>query len=275
MSKVEITRSKLDNLAVAISNRSGVALPLTIAQMQTAVENIPTGTPPTLVSKNITANGTYNAASDNADGYSSVSVNVPIPEGYIIPTGNLTIKSNGTDIDVAEYATVSVAVPTTGTTNFASGTFTVGTTEGTAESITIPYSGGGYPIMLTVVVEGGAYKPGTPWFTALKRYAVGQWTYTKCDMTTTPNYSESTNSNNWGVYTCMYKNSAAAYSSFGYSGYASAYTLADVDATGADSECIRFKGNGTTLSYYVANGTSSGYGLLAGTTYRYFAVYSS
>ena len=38
------------------------------------------GTPapePTLITKNITANGTYNAASDNADGYSSVTVNVP------------------------------------------------------------------------------------------------------------------------------------------------------------------------------------------------------
>ena len=32
---------------------------------------------PTLITKNITANGTYNAASDNADGYSSVTVNVP------------------------------------------------------------------------------------------------------------------------------------------------------------------------------------------------------
>ena len=31
---------------------------------------------PTLITKNITANGTYNAADDNADGYSSVSVKV-------------------------------------------------------------------------------------------------------------------------------------------------------------------------------------------------------
>lgn len=32
---------------------------------------------PTLITKTITANGSYNAASDNADGYSSVTVNVP------------------------------------------------------------------------------------------------------------------------------------------------------------------------------------------------------
>lgn len=34
------------------------------------------GTAPTLISKNITSNGTYTAASDGADGYSSVDVNV-------------------------------------------------------------------------------------------------------------------------------------------------------------------------------------------------------
>lgn len=32
---------------------------------------------PTLVTKSITANGTYNASSDSADGYSSVTVAVP------------------------------------------------------------------------------------------------------------------------------------------------------------------------------------------------------
>ena len=34
---------------------------------------------PTLIEKSITANDTYNASDDNADGYSSVSVNVPAP----------------------------------------------------------------------------------------------------------------------------------------------------------------------------------------------------
>lgn len=34
------------------------------------------GTSPTLVTKSISANGTYNASSDNADGYSQVTVNV-------------------------------------------------------------------------------------------------------------------------------------------------------------------------------------------------------
>lgn len=104
--------------------------------------------PLNLISKSITSNGTYNASSDNADGYSSVTVNVSgggggtyqaktninpttssqtilpdsgydalssvqinaIPSQYVVPSGNKAITQNGNNIDVAEYATVSVNV---------------------------------------------------------------------------------------------------------------------------------------------------------------------
>lgn len=45
--------------------------------------------------------------------YSVAKVNVPIPEGYIIPTGTLNISKNGTH-DVTEYSKVSVGVSPTG-----------------------------------------------------------------------------------------------------------------------------------------------------------------
>lgn len=38
--------------------------------------------PPTLISKSITKNGNYNAVGDSADGYSSVSVNVPVGDPW-------------------------------------------------------------------------------------------------------------------------------------------------------------------------------------------------
>lgn len=81
MSKVLITRSKLDNLAVAVSAKSGATLPLTIAQMQTAVEGIPSGTP-TLQTKTATYTPTESqqtatiTADSGYDGLEEVDVTV-------------------------------------------------------------------------------------------------------------------------------------------------------------------------------------------------------
>lgn len=48
----------------------------------------------TLITKSITANGTYNASSDNADGYSSVTVNVSGGGGLEYETGTWTPVSD-------------------------------------------------------------------------------------------------------------------------------------------------------------------------------------
>lgn len=63
-----------------------------------------------LSSKKIDKNGKYSATLDNLDGYSSVEVDVPIPEGYIKPKGTLPITENG-EADVTNYEKVNVDVP--------------------------------------------------------------------------------------------------------------------------------------------------------------------
>lgn len=55
---------------------------------------------PTLITKSITANGTYNASSDSADGYSSVTVSVPSGSGLVYETGTWTPSE---DIDTAYW----------------------------------------------------------------------------------------------------------------------------------------------------------------------------
>lgn len=68
---------------------------------------------PTLVTKEIISNGTYTASNDSADGYSSVTVNVP--SSGITPTGSINITTNGTH-DVTNYASAVVSVSSGGGT---------------------------------------------------------------------------------------------------------------------------------------------------------------
>lgn len=56
----------------------------------------------TLITKSITANGTYNASSDNADGYSSVTVNVSGGGGGLeYETGTWTPASDAASYDIS------------------------------------------------------------------------------------------------------------------------------------------------------------------------------
>lgn len=63
---------------------------------------------PVIQALEITTNGIYDPP-QGVDGYAPISVNVPVPEGYVKPTGTLEIAENG-EYDVAAYAAVSVAV---------------------------------------------------------------------------------------------------------------------------------------------------------------------
>lgn len=64
---------------------------------------------PDLTTLKAVENGTYTPPTW-ADGYKSVTVDVPVPTGYIIPTGQKTIASNGYHT-VTQYDSVLVEVP--------------------------------------------------------------------------------------------------------------------------------------------------------------------
>ena len=65
----------------------------------------------TLITKTITENGTYNAYSDNADGYSSVTVNVPTPAAVEknVQTQQSTSRRNNTALGSVTSLTCEVA----------------------------------------------------------------------------------------------------------------------------------------------------------------------
>lgn len=85
---IEITSNGLHNVAVYAN----------------ALINVPTGGS-TLITKTITTNGIYAAVNDHADGYSTVTVNVP----GSVPVGTLSVTENGT-YDCSSYASVNVDV---------------------------------------------------------------------------------------------------------------------------------------------------------------------
>ena len=64
---------------------------------------------PVFQEKTVTENGEV-VADEGFDGLSKVTVEVPIPEGYVKPEGSLEINANGTH-DVPNYAEVVVNVP--------------------------------------------------------------------------------------------------------------------------------------------------------------------
>lgn len=90
-----------------------------ISQIRTALQGKAAGggtaTPTQEKNVEITKNGTVEVLPD--EGYAlhrvGVSVNVPVPDGYIQPSGELEITENGTH-DVTQYASVNVNVPTGG-----------------------------------------------------------------------------------------------------------------------------------------------------------------
>ena len=155
------------------------------------------------------------------------------------------------------------------------GTFTTGSTGGSTGSVSINYTGSGYPIAILIYPTGGiSNTDNTSWATEVARYDVGMVAMVKAVTTTTPTYDTS-GSQNYGAIRYAYKSSTSNATSYscGGSQTANTYTSSSTNAS-TSSTMIRFKGNAKTLSYYIGNRTSSTYGLARSTTFSYIIVYS-
>lgn len=201
------------------------------------------------------------------DGLNQVTVS-PIPSQYVIPTGSETYTVNGT-FDVTSLASATINVPSTitGDTKFITGTFTTPSTSG-ATTLSIPYGGGGYPIIAIVVVDGGVHT--SDWYNLLDRYAVGCWCITKYSFELTPTYTTSGNQNA-ATALVVYKSSSSTATSHSTTGSSSANIFSSNAASQNSTVVCRFTGN-KTLSYYVK---STSYGLTPNMTYRYYIYYSA
>ena len=166
-----------------------------------------------------------------------------------------------------------------GSSNVVTGTFTTENSGGGTGSVSLSYSGSGYPIACMVWVDGGPYNNGTggntTWYNSMDRYDCGFFSMVKARTTTTPGYTTS-GADNYGVVTIIYKNSTSSSTNYTRTSTMTANTYTSSSTNGAASTvCVRFKGNGKTLAYYIGNRGSSSIGLARNTKFAYIVVYSS
>lgn len=222
------------------------------------------------------ASGTYTTGAQTIKGVTTSNLTANnIKQGVTVTVGD----SDDADRILSVLGTYSGGGGGGGATNFVTGTFTVGSTGGKVETVTIPYTGTGYPIAVLIYVEGGVYNNTSSgqsvWYNSLKRYAAGIMLAIKTITGTAPSYGSG--DNNAATTMILYKNSTSSATTYSRTGTQSAsfYSTSSTNPTGSPSSCFRFKGDGKTLAYYTGNGTSSSYGLHPDITYRYIIYYSS
>ena len=113
MARYSIEDTTLTNIANAIRLKTGKSESIEVIAMANEIKSISGGgtapATPVIEALSVTENGIYTAPVE-IDGYSPVTVNVPVPEGYIKPSGTLNITKNGT-YDVTEKASAVVSIP--------------------------------------------------------------------------------------------------------------------------------------------------------------------
>lgn len=162
-----------------------------------------------------------------------------------------------------------------GSSNVVQGSFTTGSTRASTGTVSISYTGTGYPIAVVIYIENGAYDPNDSWYNTISQYDVDAFYMTKSQMSSTPTFVSSASvPANQGVVCGVYKSSSSSATTHSRNGSSSAVFFNSSNAT-TGYNCVRFKNNSKTLSYYVGNKASNRVGLAPSKKYYYIIIYSS
>ena len=154
------------------------------------------------------------------------------------------------------------------------GTFTTGSTRASTGTVSINYTGNGYPIAVMIYMQNGAYDPNDNWYNTMAQYDIDAFYMTKSQMSSTPTFVSSASvPANQGVVCGIYKSSTSSATTHSRNGSSSAVFFNSSDAT-TGYNCIRFKNSTKTMSYYIGNTASNRVGLAPSKTYAYIIVYS-
>ena len=154
------------------------------------------------------------------------------------------------------------------------GTFTTGSTRAGTGTVSISYTGTGYPIAVMVYMQSGTYDPDDTWYNTIAQYDADGFMAIKAQMSSTPTFvSSGSVPANQATATVVYKSNASTATTHTRAGSQSAVMYNSSDAT-TGYNCIRFKNSTKTLSYYIGNSASNRVGLAPSKTYAYIIVYS-
>jgi len=194
-----------------------------------------------------------------------------------ITLGSLSVTSNGTYTAPSGTAYNEVAVSVSGggggATNVVTGTFNYDSTySGTAQDISLNYTGSGYPIAMLIFTAEGGYNPnGTAYNTIWRLGTVMHMMVKRVIDNTPPSYS-ATSVEDAAAVTIRYKSSSTTpntlTTSAGTANYV--YNVTGASVTYPATTAV-FKTN-KTLSIYVAD---TSYGFIPGIEYKYIVYYTS
>ena len=154
------------------------------------------------------------------------------------------------------------------------GSFTTGSTRASVGTVNINYNGNGYPIAVIIWLQGGAYNPNNEWYNTISQYDVDAFYMTKSQMSSTPTFVASASlPQNQGVVCGIYKSSTSNATTHSRNGSSSAVFFNSANAT-SGYNCVRFKNDETTMTYYIGNKASNRVGLAPSQTYDYIIIYS-
>ena len=188
--------------------------------------------------------------------------------------------ATASDVASGKYFYTSSGVRTQGTSsggggasNIIGGTFKYSTTTAAAQTITLNYSGSGYPIACIIVLDEDDGILNSTYTNTVARYSIAQYFMTKTYMDTTPTYATSGNAN-MGAVASVYKSSASTAATLTRTSSASVNTFSSSNSSGSTTTCVRFKSKTSMSVYSGANSGTSRYGFFSGLTYRYWIIYS-
>lgn len=154
------------------------------------------------------------------------------------------------------------------------GTFTTGSTRAGTGTVSINYTGTGYPIAVMVYMKSGTYDPNDSWYNTIAQYDADGFMAIKAQMSSTPTFvSSGSVPANQATATVVYKSNASTATTHTRAGSQSAVMYNSSDAT-TGYNCIRFKNSTKVMSYYIGNTASNRVGLAPSKEYAYIIVYS-